>query len=91
MSPDRSHRSCRLHAELGHAEACPEAGCAFWEPGGAALAGRCAFELVDVTGRTELAELLVDIRSALESAATRAEEVEARRRFHRALNAGSGE
>jgi hypothetical protein len=91
MSDRSPDRSCRLHAALGRAEACPEAACGFWEPGGAALDGRCAFELVDMTGRAELAAVLLDVRSALESAGSRAEKVEARKRFHRALNVRPGE
>jgi hypothetical protein len=67
-APDPEPTLCRLHATLGRAEECPENACAFWEPGGAVLAGRCAFEDLDVEGRPELAPFLLRIRERLESA-----------------------
>jgi hypothetical protein len=84
-------RLCRLKVVVGTKEVCPEAGCALWEPGGAVLAGRCAFEQVDLEGRPEFAALLVGVREALESSAQRGESEEARRLFHRLLNESQGE
>lgn len=37
-------RSCALVAAAGTREACRGDACAFWEPGGAALEGRCMLE-----------------------------------------------
>jgi hypothetical protein len=59
---------CRLHAALGHAEPCTTECCPFWEPGGAVLEGRCAFEQLDLAGRPELAALLLRARQALANA-----------------------
>src|SRR4051794_34336913 len=95
MSPDRAvprgggpvplAHPCRLHAAAGRAEECPAESCAFWEPGGVVLDGRCAFEQLDMSGRTDLARLLLEVRETLESASTREEEQEARSRYHRLL------
>ena len=70
---------CRLRAATGRVEACPADGCAFWEPGSAALEGRCAFEQVDVAGRPALASLLLRIRTKLERTGVQAHEAGARR------------
>lgn len=83
--PDTA-RLCSLEAVVGRAEACPEDACPFWEPGGAALDGRCAFEQLDITTDAALATWLLDIRGRLSSAIS-AEEVEAARSaFHHLLN-----
>lgn len=81
---------CRLSETLGVAEECPEAACPFWEPAGAALAGRCAFEGVDLAGRRDLAGFLLRIRARFHAAET-SDEREARRSFFRRLNEGRGE
>jgi hypothetical protein len=39
---------CRLNQALAVAEECSEEVCPFWEPGGAVLPGRCAFEGLDL-------------------------------------------
>lgn len=83
-------RPCRLNETLGVAEECPEARCPFWEPGGAVLAGRCAFEGLDLGGRRDLAGFLLRIREGLHSAETGAIR-EAHRRFFRRLNEGRGD
>lgn len=57
---------CRLNSTVGVSEPCPEERCAFWEDGGAVVGGRCAFERIDLQGRTELASLLLSIRTRLE-------------------------
>ena len=77
---------CALEHAVGRAAPCPGSLCAFWEPGGAVLAGRCAFERLDMSGRTELAHELLRVRDLLETPAREAAEREARHLFHRLLN-----
>jgi len=79
-------RPCALEHAAGHGGSCPESGCPFWEPGGAVLAGRCAFERLDLAGRPEVAEELLRIRALLESPAPAETEREARHLFHQLLN-----
>jgi hypothetical protein len=79
---------CRFQAELGVEELCPEEACAFWDRGGVLLEGRCSFQSLDLSGRADLASLLLEIRKDLEAARTREEEHEARLLFFRRLNAG---
>jgi hypothetical protein len=67
-------RICRLEEIAGRAAPCPEAGCPFWEPGGAVLEGRCAFERLDLDGRPQVAAELIGVRLLLESAVSEAEE-----------------
>ena len=81
---------CKLEQAVGRVEACPEAGCPFWEPGRAAP-GRCAVELVDLSGRTELASLLLQLRRQLEHAATADDEDRARRSFYDLLDTGDSD
>jgi hypothetical protein len=84
-------RICRLQDAVGRVEACPEERCPFWEPGGAVLEGRCAFEQLDVSQRPELASWLLRMRTTLDSARHPAEADDAWRLFHRLLNDGDGE
>jgi hypothetical protein len=84
MSIPHTARLCSLEAAVGRAEACPEDACPFWEPGGAALDGRCAFEQLDVATDAALARWLLDIRGRLSSAIS-AEDVEAARSAFRHL------
>jgi hypothetical protein len=84
-------RSCRLESVVGRSEECPEDACPFWEPGGAVLAGRCAFEQIDLSDNRDLAGFLLRIRTALETARTREDGHEARRLFYHALNKGQGD
>ena len=79
-------RSCALEQTMGRVVACPESECPFWEPGGAVLPGRCAFERLDLGGRTEVAAELLRIRALLESPASAAAEQDLRHRFHHLLN-----
>ena len=55
---------CELHYATGAKEACPGADCAFWEADG------CAFQRVSFhfDGRSEVARMLLGIRSELENA-----------------------
>ena len=77
---------CALEQAIGRAGLCPESGCSFWEPGGAVLRGRCAFEQLDISGRPEVARELLRIRELLDSPASGNAEREARHLFHRFLN-----
>jgi hypothetical protein len=89
MSTVESHEAlCKLQYALGRVERCPEDACPFWEPGGAALAGRCAIERLDLAGRTDVAEWLIRVRKRLETAKSKDEEKEARSLFYRLLNTG---
>ena len=84
MGRDTS-RHCSLEQAVGRTVACPAGDCAFWEPGGAVLPGRCAFEHLDLSGRSGVAAELLRIRGLLErSASEDAEEV--RHLYHRLLN-----
>ena len=87
---DKIASLCRLNEALGVAEECPEEACPFWEPGGAVLSGRCAFEGLDLGGRRDLAGFLLRIREGLHSAETGAKR-EAHRLFFRRLNEGCGD
>jgi hypothetical protein len=82
---------CKLQDAAGRVEECPEAACPFWEPGGAALQGRCAVERLDLAGRPEVASWLLRIRKQLESADSGAKEEQARRLFYRLLNTGDAD
>jgi hypothetical protein len=79
-------RLCALEHAVGRSVSCPESGCPFWEPGGPALPGRCAFEQLELSGRPELARELLRIRELLESPASADAERESRHLFHRLLN-----
>ena len=68
MAIETTTRLCSLEAAVGRCEACPEGACPFWEPGGAALDGRCAFEELDVAADAALAAWLLEIRERLASA-----------------------
>lgn len=75
-------RLCRLKL-VGTPEACPEEECALWEPGGAAVGGRCAFEQVNLKGRPEFTAWLLGLREALESDSGQAESGDMRRLVNR--------
>ena len=68
MAIEYARRLCTLETAVGRVEACPEGACPFWEPGGAALDGRCAFEELDIQADEQLATWLLDIRERLASA-----------------------
>lgn len=68
MAIEHKTRLCTLEAAAGRAQACPEDACPFWEPGGAALAGRCAFEQLDVAADASLAAWLLELRERLATA-----------------------
>jgi hypothetical protein len=77
---------CRLERAAGRNAPCPEEACPFWEPGGAVLEGRCAFDRLDLTGRPEVVAELLRVRYALGSAVSQDAERDARHLFHRLLN-----
>jgi hypothetical protein len=83
-SPEATRR-CRLDESVGRTRPCVERGCPFWEPGGAALEGRCAFEPVDFERRPELVPQLLQLRERLAAARTDEEERDARELFLRLL------
>ncbi len=78
-------RICPLDASVGRPRECPELACPFWEPGGALVEGRCAFERLDLAGRPELVTELLHVREQLASASSE-EERDAWRRYHHVLN-----
>ncbi|HEY8315767.1 MAG TPA: hypothetical protein VIG35_02795 [Gaiellaceae bacterium] len=79
-------KRCLLEEAFGHTVPCGESGCVFWEPGGAVLHGRCAFEHLDLRGRPEVAGELLQIRARLEAAADSDAERTARHLYHQLLN-----
>jgi hypothetical protein len=81
-------RRCPLEHAVGCTVACPESSCAFWEPGGAVLPGRCAFEQLDLSGRPEVAAELLRIRALLDSTASADENRAVRRIVNRLVNKG---
>ena len=83
---EETTRLCSLAFAAGKAEACPEGACPFWEPGGAALGGHCAFERLGVSADAELASWLLEIRGRLEAASSAEEERAVRHSFHRLLS-----
>jgi len=63
---DAGPRLCRLEKMEGREVACPEEGCAFWEPGSKVVEGRCVLHNVDFAHEPGLAKWLLDFRNALE-------------------------
>ncbi len=89
MATQQRTRLCSLDAAVGKAEACPEEACPFWEPGGAVLGGRCAFEQLGLSADAGLAAWLLEIHARLESASSAEDEQAARRVFRHLLNDSS--
>ena len=86
MAIQHTTRLCSLEAAVGKPEACPEDACPFWDPGGAALDGRCAFEQLDVAADVPLATWLLEIRERLVSSESTAGAAAARSLFRHLLN-----
>jgi hypothetical protein len=86
MASECTTRLCSLEATVGRLEACPEGECPFWEPGGAALGGRCAFEELDITADPPLAAWLLEIRERLAMAESTVGAEAARSLFCHLLN-----
>jgi len=74
---------CTLRPALGESEACPGASCQLWNDGG------CVLEPVNLELRSSpaLAGHLLELKAALERAATLDQEASARSLFSRRLNA----
>lgn len=86
MAIETTTRLCTLEAAVSRQEVCPEGACPFWEPGGAALDGRCAFEELNVTADAALAGWLLEIRERLASAESTVAADAARSLFSHLLN-----
>jgi hypothetical protein len=86
VTTKETKRLCSLTTTVGNPEACPEGACPFWEPGGAALSGRCAVEHLGVVADEALAEWLLEIRERLTAASSDEEERAMRSVFHHLLN-----
>ncbi len=86
MGIESTTHLCSLEAAVGRHEACPEGACPFWEPGGAALDGRCAFEELDITADAALATWLLEIRERLASSESTVAADAARSLFRHLLN-----
>jgi hypothetical protein len=86
MSDPHTPRLCSLESAVGREAACPEAACPFWEPGGAALGGRCAVEHLGVVADAPLASWLLEIREKLETTSSEGEKRALRGAFHHLLN-----
>jgi len=86
MTTEHMTRNCTLAATVGKDEPCPEAACPFWEPGGAALGGQCAFEHLGVVTDAQLAQWLLEIRERLAVSGSEQEERAMRSAFHHLLN-----
>ena len=84
MTAKTTARICSLELAVGKTGACPGEACPFWEPGGAALDGRCAVEHFDLAPQGSLARWLLEIRERLASASS-AEEIEIERSLFRHL------
>jgi hypothetical protein len=84
-------RLCRIAAAVGRAEACPERACPFWEPGGAALEGRCAVDRLDLVEHADVAAWLLRLRARLEAARTAAEADRARRALYALIDTGDAD
>jgi hypothetical protein len=78
-------RPCRLDSLAGTTTLCTERDCPFWEPGGAVLEGRCAFDGVDLLRRPGVVSELLRLRQELAAAAPGADG-EALHQYHRLLN-----
>lgn len=86
MAVDAPSRLCSLEAAVGEVGACPEEACPFWEPGGAALGGRCPFERLGLSADAPLASWLLELRGRLEHASSADEERALRSAFHHLLD-----
>jgi hypothetical protein len=82
---EQKNCTLRLTAEAT-TEACPRERCAFWEPGGAVVAGRCIVERLGVdVRRPDLAAYLLETRERLDQARDLAEAERAHREFSRRI------
>jgi hypothetical protein len=84
-------RFCRIAAAVGRDEACPERACPFWEPGGAALDGRCAVDRLELDARADVAAWLLRLRATLEAAESVEDADRARRELYALLDTGDAD
>ena len=89
MAVQQTQPLCSLEALVDRSEACPEDACPFWEPGGAALAGRCAVEELGGLTDPAVATWLLEIREKLLAANSDENERTMRAVFHQLLNDSS--
>lgn len=80
-------QTCALRLlALGRNEPCHAERCAFWEPGSAAVEGRCLIERLGIdVRRPDLAAYLLDVRERLEQARDLSAAEAAHREFSRRL------
>ena len=64
-SPEVEPKLCRLEEAKGRRVVCSGESCAFWEPGGAVLDGRCVLEGIDFTREPGLADWLLEVRDTI--------------------------
>jgi hypothetical protein len=83
-------RTCRLDALAGATTLCTEGDCPFWEPGGAVLEGRCAFERLDLLRRPAVVTELLRLREELVAAAP-SRDASTLHGYHRLLNESGAE
>ena len=89
MTIQHTTRLCSLQTAVGKTEACAGDACPFWEHGRAAMAGRCAFEQLDVAADAALATWLLEIRGRLTSTGSAASEAAEHSLFFHLLNESS--
>jgi hypothetical protein len=77
---------CSLEVAVGKNGICPQEACPFWEPGGAALSGRCAVEELKGLTNAPVATWLLEIREKLLAASSEEDERAMRTVFHQLLN-----
>jgi hypothetical protein len=75
-------RLCRIKLTLEEVELCPEGACPFWEHGGAVVESGCGLERLPIElDRPDMAEYLLGLRTALETARDEQERAAARATF----------
>jgi hypothetical protein len=89
MAMEQTTRLCSLESVVGKAEECPADACPFWEPGGAALGGRCAVHELGGVTDPAVATWLLEIRGKLEAASSEDEQRTMLSVFHQLLNDSS--
>jgi hypothetical protein len=84
-----TQRLCSLEVVVGKDGVCPEEACPFWEPGGAALGGRCAVDELGGVTDPAVSAWLLEIREKLLAASSEENERAMRAVFHQLLNSTS--
>ena len=79
---DVTRSLCRIKTALDDVEMCPEGACPFWEHGGAVVESGCGLERLPIElDRPDMAEYLLGLRQALETARDEQERAAARAMF----------